>query len=221
MTKAALIQELPIYFMHRCTLIFLFFITGFTLSAQKKSICEYTDTVTTILPDSIFAEMLTSARPDIEIPPAVMQQFLSQVKEKPITMTQKRIVNAEPGRTIITIERRSRDGNLNLETFDSLLYKNDELFPDSASVSGFSVSPIPVSRKDFVSTENTKVIMNYKCREYVSTDSTCRIWVTSELPDYINPGIRKGNVKGAVLGFELKADVVFTKCILTRFGRSL
>jgi len=63
--------------------------------------------------------------------------------------------------------------------------------------------------------------MNYKCQEYISTDSTCRIWVTTELPDYLNPGIRKGNIKGAVLGFELKENVSITKSFLTRFGRSL
>jgi hypothetical protein len=199
-------------------ILFLGNLTGFT---QKKYLCEFSDTVTTILPDSIFAEMLTSARPDIDIPPEVMQQYLSQVKEKPLSMIQKRIVKAEIEKTIISIERSSRSGNLSMETFDSLLYKNDELFPDSASASGFSVLPIATSRKEFFLTGSTKVIMNYKCKEYISTDSTCRIWVTTELPDYLNPGIRKGNIKGAVLGFELKANVTITRSFLTRFGRSL
>jgi len=199
----------------------LFLLAGLTNLAQKKYVCEFSDTTRTILPDSIFAQLLTSSRSDIEIPPEVMQQFLSQMKEKPLFMAQQRIVNAGIDKTIIIIDRSSRGGNFISETFDSVLYKNDELFPDSTSASGFSVLPISIPRKDFLSTVNTKVIMNYKCQEYISTDSTCRIWVTTELPDYLNPGIRKGNIKGAVLGFELKENVSITKSFLTRFGRSL
>jgi len=199
----------------------LFLLPGLTNLAQKKYVCEFSDTTRTILPDSIFAQLLTSSRSDIEIPPEVMQQFLSQMKEKPLFMAQQRIVNAGIDKTIIIIDRSSRGGNFISETFDSVLYKNDELFPDSTSASGFSVLPISIPRKDFLSTVNTKIIMNYKCQEYISTDSTCRIWVTTELPDYLNPGIRKGNIKGAVLGFELKENVSITKSFLTRFGRSL
>ena len=199
----------------------LFLLAGLTNLAQKKYVCEFSDTTRTILPDSIFAQLLTSSRSDIEIPPEVMQQFLSQMKEKPLFMAQQRIVNAGIDKTIIIIDRSSRGGNFISETFDSVLYKDDELFPDSTSASGFSVLPISIPRKDFLSTVNTKIIMNYKCQEYISTDSTCRIWVTTELPDYLNPGIRKGNIKGAVLGFELKENVSITKSFLTRFGRSL
>lgn len=205
--------------MYRNILLGILLIVNLTVFGQKKFECEFSDTVITVLPDSVFAEMLTSSRPDIEIPPEVMRQFLSQMKGKPLNMIQKRIVKAGIEKTIISIERNSRDGNLSMETFDSLLYKNDELFPDSAS--GFSVLPISTTRKDFLSTGNTEVILNYKCKEYISTDSTCRIWVTTELPDYLNPGIRKGNIKGAVLGFELKANIIITRSFLTKFGRSL
>jgi len=207
--------------MGKYVMMSLFLLAGLTNLAQKKYVCEFSDTTRTILPDSIFAQLLTSSRSDIEIPPEVMQQFLSQMKEKPLFMAQQRIVNAGIDKTIIIIDRSSRGGNFISETFDSVLYKNDELFPDSTSASGFSVLPISIPRKDFLSTVNTKVIMNYKCQEYISTDSTCRIWVTTALPDYLNPGIRKGNIKGAVLGFELKENVSITKSFLTRFGRSL
>jgi hypothetical protein len=207
--------------MYKYIFVLLLLFGRFTLSAQKKYICEYSDTSTTILPDSILAEMLSSSRPDIEIPPEVMQQFLSQMKVKPIFASQQRVVKAANDKTIISIERSTRSGNLTMETFDSALYKNDELFLDSASSSGFASHPINIPRKVFFSTGNSKEILKYKCDEYLSTDSTCRIWVTKELPDYLNPGIRKGKVKGAVLGFELKANVYFTKCILKRFGRGL
>ena len=207
--------------MYKCISILLLLFGSFTLKAQKKYICEYADTTTTILPDSIWAEMLASSRPDIEIPTEVLQQFISQMKEKPIFMAQRRIVNAGFDKTVISIDRSSRNGKLTTETFDSLFYKDDEIFMDSSSASGFSSSPINIPRKEFLATGSIRIILNYKCNEYVSTDSTCRIWVSTELPDYLNPGIRKGTIKGAVLGFELKSNATFTKCILIRFGRSL
>jgi len=207
--------------MYKYVLIPLLLLASLTTLAQKKYVCEFSDTTRTVLPDSIFAQMLTSARPDIEIPPEVMQQFLSQIKERPMFMTQRRLVKAAIDRTIITIERSSRSGNLTMETFDSILYKDDEIFPDSLSATGFTLFPIASQRKEFLSTGNTVLILNYKCNEYVSNDSTCRIWITTELPDYLNPGIRKGNVKGAVLGFELKGNATITNCILIRFGRGL
>src|SRR5688572_2891854 len=210
-----------IYFMYKCILILVLLCGNFTLSAQNKYICEYSDTTITGLPDSIWEEMLTSSRPDIEIPPDVMQQFLSQMKQKPMFMAQQRVVKAANDKTVISIDRSSRNGNLTVETFDSLLYKNDELFIDSNSASGFSNHPINIPRKEFVSTGSIRLILDYTCNEYISTDSTCRIWISSALPDYINPGIRKGKVKGAVLGFQLRGKVYTTKCILSRFGRGL
>lgn len=207
--------------MRKLILVSLFLVCAISFFAQKKYVCEFSDTTRTVLPDSIFAQMLTSARPDIEIPPDVMQQFLSQIKQKPLFMAQQRMVRAGIEKTIISIERSSRAGNLTMETFDSALYMNDELFPDSATASGFSIHPIAVPRKEFRSTANKMIILEYECNEYMSTDSTCRIWVTTDLPDYLNPGIRKGKIKGAVLGFELKENATITKCILIRFGRSL
>jgi|GEM_PF-2189295 len=206
----------------RKLILVLFLSCGSIISnAQKKYVCEFTDTLTTILPDSLFAQMLTSARPDIEIPPEVMQQYLTQMKQKPLRMVQSRIVRAEPEKTIITIDRSSRNGNLTTETFDSMLYKNDEIFVESASKSGFSKKSSTLPKKEFLPTGRKVSILHYQCDEYLSTDSTSFIWVTKELPDYINPGIRKGNVKGAVLGFELKEQAYTTKCILSGFGRGL
>jgi len=207
--------------MYKCIFIWFFIIGSFTLSAQRQYVCEFTDTITAVIPDSVFADMLINTKPDIEIPPEVMKQFLSQVKQKPLSMIQTRMVRAEIDRTVISIDRSSKAGNLTMETFDSILYKNDEIFLDSASVSGFAKSPLNRPRKQFVATGKRVNILNYACDEYLSTDSTCYMWVTSELPDYVNPGIRKGNIQGAVLGFELKEPASTTKTILVRFGRGL
>ena len=203
-------------------ILVLFLLCGSILSnAQKKYLCEFSDTVTTTLPDSVFSQMLTSSRPDLEIPPHVMQQLLAQLKQKNMSMVQNRLVRAEVERTIITIDRSSRSGILTAESFDSLLYKDDEIFFDSASVTGFTRRYAQFPKKEFLATGRNVTIMDYQCTEYLSTDSTCFIWVSPELPDYINPGIRKSNIKGAVLGFELKGQPLTTKCVLTRLGTSL
>ena len=213
---------LPYYFMQKVILLWLFLFGSLITFAQKKYVCEFADTMTMNLPDSVLRQMSNiSTQQGIELTPEMMEQIFAQIRAAKLAMYQLRIVRAEKDQTIISIDRSSRSGNLTMETFDSILYKNDEIFQDSASASGFSQLPVATSRKDFFLTGNSKVIMNYKCNEYKSADSTCYIWVTTELPDYINPGIRKGKIKGAVLGFELKANASITKCMLTGFGRGL
>jgi hypothetical protein len=103
--------------MGKYVMMSLFLLAGLTNLAQKKYVCEFSDTTRTILPDSIFAQLLTSSRSDIEIPPEVMQQFLSQMKEKPLFMAQQRIVNAGIDKTIIIIDRSSRGGNFTIRNF--------------------------------------------------------------------------------------------------------
>jgi len=151
---------------------------------------------------------------DSAINEEIGRQMVMQLLKKPLFMIQLRSVRASNEVTVIIFDRYTKEGRLNMETFDSLLYKDDEIFPDSAS--GFNTIPIQLPRKKFISTGSFFTIMKYKCTEYLSTDSTARIWVTTELPGYINPGIRKGNIQGAVLGFELKSEVTITKSFLTR-----
>jgi len=153
---------------------------------------------------------------DSAINEEIGRQMVMQLLKKPLFMIQLRSVRASNELTVIIFDRYTKEGRLNMETFDSLLYKDDEIFPDSASASGFNTVPIQLPRKKFILTGNFFTVMKYKCAEYLSTDSTARIWVTTELPGYINPGIRKGNVQGAVLGFELKSEVPITRSFLTR-----
>lgn len=157
----------------------------------------------------------------IELTSDIIEQIFTQLKSQALSMHQLRTVIATKDRTIVKVDRSSRAGNTIHETFDSLLYKADEIYMDSSSVSGFATQPIQLARKEFRATGNRKSIMKYNCSEYVSTDSTCYIWVTTDLPDSINPGIRKGAIKGAVLGFQLKTQFYITKCVLSGFGKGL
>jgi hypothetical protein len=95
------------------------------------------------------------------------------------------------------------------------------LFTQSATSTGFSGEPLSAPKKEFVVTGKKESILSYECEEYVSTDSTCYIWVSAKLPDYINPGIRKGNVRGAVLGFDLKGQIYSTRCVLSKIGKGM
>ena len=205
-----------------CKVVLILFLlsTGFTGRAQKNYVCEFADTMIAILDDSVLLRMSQfSPQDDVEVTKEMRDQLFSEMRASFPTMYQLRIVNATKDQTVISMDRNSRSGSLTMETFDSILYKNDEIFLKSGK--GFSTNPLNSPKKEFISTGKKITILNYKCDEYLSTDSTCYIWVTTELPDYINPGIRKGNIKGAVLGFQLKANVTITKCILTRFGRGL
>lgn len=202
-------------------ILILFFCTASIIStAQRKYTCEFADTVTMVLPDSTLRNMSKmTEEQNFELTPEIEMEIYAQLKASRMSKYQLRIVRAEKDQTIISIDPSSITGSLKMTTFDSVLYKNDELYIQSATPTGFSGEALSSSKKQFVPTGKKKSILQYECDEYLSTDSTCYIWVTTELPDYINPGIRKGSVKGAVLGFQLKGQLTITKCILTRFGR--
>ena len=172
------------------------------------------------IPDSTLRNMSKMAnQQNIELTPEMEQELYLQLKASRMTMYQSRIVKGNKDQTIISIDPGSKTGKLTVTTFDSVLYKNDELFIQSATSSGFSSEPLSSPKKEFLATGKRKSILSFRCDEYLSTDSACYIWVTTELPDYINPGIRKGNVKGAVLGFDLKGQAYSTKCVLSKLGK--
>lgn len=193
-------------------------LVGTAALGQKRYKCEFVDTTSLSMSDTLIKSLKNSVdyNEDAVINEEIGRQMVMELLKNPLLMIQIRSVKAGNKSTIIRVDRNTREGQLSIETFDSLLYKNDEIFPDSASESGFAIIAIQLPRKIFKSTGNFYTILKYKCAEYRSTDSTARIWVTTELPGYINPGIRKGNIQGAVLGFELKSEVTITRCFLTR-----
>jgi len=183
---------------------------------QKQYHCEYSDTIIINTSDSLAHAFKKSIDLDETITEDVAQLLVSQLMKTPLWMNQKRIVRASLNRTIISIDRSSREGKLNIETFDSCLYKDDELYLESSNAKGFSDQAMTGKRKEFIATGKTKEILKYVCKEYVSSDSTTFIWVSDALPQFINPGIRTGNIKGAVLGFILNTELVTTKCMIAK-----
>jgi len=193
----------------------VFFISN--LNAQENYRCEFADTIISVIPDSLFRALAFKNNFSEE----QIEQILHKQRMNPARSYYYKIVRAGKDRTIIRVDKSSIHGNLTVENFDSLLYINDEIFTDSSSVNGFSDNPSNLPKKFFRGTGKKITILDYQCNEYISTDSNCYIWVTEELPEYINPGVRTNNVKGAVLGFELKRTETITRSMLVKLEKKL
>ena len=202
-------------------------------NAQQKYRCEFGDTTITIIPESLVRDIawrnnLSSKK---------VKQFLEQQKARPAYRYQLRLVRAAEDQTIINLDKRSIKGNhivqvgkftlkpvdsMLYKDFDSILYNNGELFLAASTSSGFSDKPWDRGKREFRGTGKKLSILGYQCNEFINTDSSFYMWVTEELPAYVNPGIRTNNVKGAVLGFKyIEKTGTTTKSMLTKLEKVL
>ena len=184
--------------MKKLFLLFLFLLNVSLSNAQKKYRCEFAETITSVMPDSVFRNLASKNN----LSAKEIEQFLEQQKANPDFKRLRLIVRAEKDQTIINVDTIPEKGSFR-KRFDSLLYRNDEIFNSALTLSGFSDKPYARPKRAYRGTGKKLSILNYQCDEFISTDSTVRIWVSTELPEYINPGARTNNVKGAVLGFQL------------------
>ena len=184
--------------MKKLFLLFLFLLNVSVSNAQKKYRCEFAETITSVMPDSVFRNLASKNN----LSAKEIEEFLEQQKANPDFKRVRLTVRAEKDQTIINLDTLPEKGSFR-KRFDSLLYRNDEIFNSALTLSGFSDKPYDRPKRAYRGTGKKLSIMNYQCDEFISTDSTVYIWVSTELPDYINPGARTSNVKGAVLGFQL------------------
>ena len=184
--------------MRRLILLFPLLLSVIISNAQKKYRCEFAETITSVMPDSVFRNLASKNN----LSAKEIEQFLEQQKANPDFKRLRLIVRAEKDQTIINVDTIPEKGSFR-KRFDSLLYRNDEIFNSALTLSGFSDKPYARPKRAYRGTGKKLSILNYQCDEYISTDSTVYIWVSTELPAYINPGARTANVKGAVLGFQL------------------
>lgn len=197
---------------YRFTIVFLFIsLCGFS---QTLWICDYSDSIITKL---IFAdssiERLKADMMEKDISHEMINAVVQKMKSgEPVSMVKKRYVRANADSTRIDIEV-SDEGSLRINSFatEYILLKQDNLYYLSSNRYYDSLFTAP--RKVFKPTGQQPVFFNYSCKEYTSTDSTCTIWVAEELPSCINPGVRTGSIKGAVLFYELKSNAnQITRC---------
>jgi hypothetical protein len=203
-------------------------------NAQQKYRCEFFDTTITIIPESLVRDIASKNN----LSSKQIKQFLEEQKARPAYRYQLRIVRAAEDQTIISLDKRSIRGNHIIQTigkftlqpidsmlyknFDSILYKNDEIFNEAPTLSGFSEKPWDRRKREYRGTGKKILILGYQCDEFINIDSTFYIWVTEELPGYVNPGIRTNNVKGAVLGFKyIEKTGTSTKSMLVKLEKVL
>jgi hypothetical protein len=205
--------------MRKLFLLFPFLLNITISNAQKKYRCEFAETITSVMPDSVFRNLASNNN----LSAKEIEQFLEQQKTNPDFKRLRLIVRAEKEQTIINVDTLPEKGNLR-KRFDSLLYKNDEIFNSALTLSGFADKPYDRPKRSYRGTGKKLSILNYQCDEFISTDSTVRIWISTELPEYINPGARTNNVKGAVLGFQLIQRGIITtttKAMLVKLQQRL
>jgi len=205
--------------MRKLILSFSLLLSVITSGAQKKYRCEFAETITSVMPDSVFRNLASKNN----LSAKEIEQFLEQQKANPDFKRLRLIVRAEKDQTIINVDTLPEKGSFR-KRFDSLLYKNDEIFNSALTLSGFSDKPYGRPKRAYRGTGKKLSILNYQCDEFISTDSTVYIWVSTELPEYINPGARTNNVKGAVLGFQLIQRGIITtttKAMLVKLQQRL
>jgi len=205
--------------MRKLFLLFLFLLNVSVSNAQKKYRCEFAETITSVMPDSVFRNLASKNN----LSAKEIEQFLEQQKANPDFKRLRLIVRAEKDQTIINVDTIPEKGSFR-KRFDSLLYRNDEIFNSALTLSGFSDKPYARPKRAYRGTGKKLSILNYQCDEFISTDSTVYIWVSTELPEYINPGARTNNVKGAVLGCQLIQRGIITtttKAMLVKLQQRL
>ena len=205
--------------MRKLILLFLFLLDVSISNAQKKYRCEFAETITSVMPDSVFRNLASKNN----LSAKEIEEFLEQQKANPDFKRVRLTVRAEKDQTIINVDTLPEKGSFR-KRFDSLLYMNDEIFNSALTLSGFSDKPNARPKRAYRGTGKKLFILNYQCDEFISTDSTVRIWVSTELPEYINPGARTNNVKGAVLGFQLIQRGIITtttKVMLVKLQQGL
>ena len=194
--------------------------------AQQKYRCEFVDSTISVIPDSLFRYLALKN----SLSANAIEKFLEQQRANTAYRYQLRIVRAEKDQTIISLDKHSVSGNLTIKksdsmlykNFDSILYQNDEIFNEAPTSSGFSDKLWDRRKRAYRGTGKKLSILDYQCDEYISADGTCYIWITAELPEYINPGIRTNNVKGAVLGFKYTQKTgTTTKSMLVKLEQGL
>ena len=122
--------------MRKLILLFPFLLNVSITNAQKKYRCEFAETITSVMPDSVFRNFASKNN----LSAKEIEQFLEQQKANPDSKRLRLIVRAEKDQTIINVDTLPEKGSFR-KRFDSLLYRNDEIFNSALTLSGFSDKP--------------------------------------------------------------------------------
>ena len=199
-------------------LIIFFLLVNAVSFSQVEWRCVYNDTLNFKVPDSTIQKIEADMR-EKNVPQEIIDSIIKKMSSAPVSTERTRYVSAYTDSTLISIET-SEKGALRNNSISSeyILLKGGELYITDRKGDADSIVTTP--RKVFKSTGRLLSYFKNACKEYVSTDSTCTIWVAEQLPGCINPGIRVGEIKGAILYFQLKiAESIWLRCGIATIGK--
>ncbi|MFI5131780.1 MAG: hypothetical protein ACHQFX_17385 [Chitinophagales bacterium] len=198
--------------------IIFFLLLNAVSFSQVELRCVYNDTLSTIMPDVTIQKIQAELR-EKNIPQEIIDTLVKKMSSGPVLTERIRYVSAYKDSTLITLETLEkgalRNNSIASEYF---LLKKGELYITDRQ--GDPDSMVTKPRKVFKSTGRLPFYFDNVCKEYISTDSTCTIWVAEQLPGSINPGVRVGEIKGAVLYYQLKiAEGIWLRCGIATVGK--
>jgi hypothetical protein len=198
----------------RYLMLFIITFVFFDAGAQPAWQCLYSDSTMVVLQGETLSRMKERMATEMQekgFPVEAIDTLLKEFKVAPAYFTAgERYVVANVDSTLITTE--SSDNRV-----EKLLLKGDDIYIRTGS--GNYDSLLKTARKNFKLSGRQHRLLDHDCKEYVSSDSTVVIWVAEDLPSWINPGVRTGGIKGAVLYYELKKSGFVLMCRITKLRK--
>lgn len=200
---------------------FVFFPFSGSLKSQQIYQCFYSDSLG-IADYDVQIAMLKKSLIEKELTSEMTDAYIAKTfpDKNSFCVTAGRNVFSYSDSTVITLDystlKRMNSGTSAqlLIPYTKLKISENTLYRFNADTGDYLESPVPDSDCLFDSTGEVKTIIGYSCTAYISKSGTKRIWVTSDLPSSINPGISVKNVKGAVMSFEsVNGNAVSTSTI--------
>jgi hypothetical protein len=197
------------------TMKFLFILSfallTYSATAQKQYRATYRDTIFLLfMPGSFQFDQLKEKGMDDKAIAEVNAQLMAKFASSKTHSSMLRKIRAKGDSTLIVFDKSSRTGNLTVNMPDSMLLLGTTMYVGDSVGKGFLKTT--GKERSFNPTGSSKKVLGYTCKEYLSTDSTLRIWVAENMPASLNPGVRVGKMKGAIMAFELMSGSMFTKC---------
>jgi hypothetical protein len=201
----------------------LFFLAYFLISSgQVLYKCEFVDSIGV----ADYERMIKSIRKSLEeknLSEEIINEYISNYfgDSKAFLQIIERNVDVYSDSAIISLNHvsQSKFHIVMQMPGNKLMVRNGQLFRYNLGLESYVPSKISDSSQTFISTGNKKDIIGYICDGYISIDSVYRIWVTEKLPNSLNPGVGLKNIKGAVLGFEVKTENGHTKSFIRKIEK--
>jgi len=174
---------------------------------QKIYHCEYREKVSFPMPDS-FSQSMRKQIIDQGFSSKMADQVVQQVTSEGYSGTFVKIVEARADSTFILATNKiaqEEGSNMKMNMADAkFVYSKGKVYAYDTLMEQWLLSETWSELRTFEVTDDKKIIAGHSCTSYISTDTAMKIWIAEDLPDYVNPGLSIGRVKGAVLGYEWK-----------------